>query len=252
MKIHTETKEHIFYLSITIEEKEIASVRESEFVSGETEAVVSIDVQKGASCVYYITEAGNVSRSARIYNTASIAWFESAVADKDGKSHISTELNEEGATGIIYSALCTAENSTYAVFHEMFHKAAHTTSNMACRSIALDASHIVYRSMIDIGKEARNSTGEQKADMLIASEQAAVDAVPDLAIHHNEVRCSHGVSITTLQDMPLFYLASRGYGEKEAEQTLLLGHIMPIFDQMNDDDVKSTMVGQFKQAMLKL
>lgn len=248
--IYKETKEAVLYISITLEERESVVIEEKKLIGDAEEAVISIDVQDSAACVYHISQSRKkVQRNAIVRQHASMVWHETVVVKETGESEITVDLVAPGAEGKIYSAIYSVGENHYTAYQSIFHKAPHTTSTMFCRGIAEDASKIIYRSMIDMDRETDGAVGKQKADMLVASPKAMIDAIPDLAIRHHVVECSHGVSITKLQDMPLFYLASRGYSEQEAKNTLLLGHVVPIIERMTDEEKRNKHIASIEQAI---
>jgi Fe-S cluster assembly protein SufD len=58
---------------------------------------------------------------------------------------------------------------------------------------------------------------------LLLSDRARVDAIPQLEIVADDVRCTHGATVTRLQQEELFYLRSRGLGDDQAARLLLAG-----------------------------
>lgn len=52
---------------------------------------------------------------------------------------------------------------------------------------------------------------------------AIVDFLPELAIKTNDVKCSHGITMTHLDDAALFYLRSRGLAVPTARQLATRG-----------------------------
>ena len=250
MMIDKEIKKAVLFITVTLEENESVVIEENALIEDAEEVVISIDVQNSAICTYYISQSRKkVQRNAIVRQNASMIWHETVVVKERGESVITTDLVAPGADGKIYSAIYSVGENHYTASQSIFHKAPHTTSTMFCRGIAQDASKIIYRSMIDMDQGTDGAVGKQKADMLIASPKAMIDAIPDLAIRHHMVECSHGVSITKLQDIPLFYLASRGYSEQEARNTLLLGHVVPIIEHISDEVKRNEYIASIEQAI---
>lgn len=235
MQIHKEKINDIFSFIITLDKGECVVIDEKNILAAEQYAAVTIHVPDNASCVYYGSNIRAIKRAAHVSRNATMTWHEAYICFANGDSSTSVELLAPGATGNIYSALYTGKESRYKVSHTIFHKAPHTTSTILMRGIAQDTSKMVYHSVIDMDAHVDGAVGSQKADVLIASPKASVEAVPDLAIRHHAVRCSHGVSITKLQDISLFYLTSRGLSEEEAKQALLNGHMTLVFNEIEDE-----------------
>jgi Fe-S cluster assembly protein SufD len=58
---------------------------------------------------------------------------------------------------------------------------------------------------------------------LLLSEDAIVDAKPQLEIFADDVKCGHGGTVGQLDPVALFYLRSRGLPEAEARSLLIWG-----------------------------
>lgn len=81
------------------------------------------------------------------------------------------------------------------------------------------------RGMVKINPEADESDGYQKSDILILDDSKAI-SIPDLEIHNHNVTCSHGSTITKLDDEQIFYLQSRGVSKEDAEQIIIQGFFL--------------------------
>ena len=101
-----------------------------------------------------------------------------------------------------------------------------------------DSSKGLSRGLVRIGKNAAGSNGYEKQDALLLSDKAEADAIPNLEIHNNEVKCSHGSTVGQIDAEKMFYLMSRGLNEKEAKLKIVEGYFMPILDTFEDESVK--------------
>ena len=106
---------------------------------------------------------------------------------------------------------------------------------MFTRGVVKDKSKALYRGLIEVGKEASGTNGYQKEDVLILNEGAVADAIPNLEINNNEVKCSHGVSIGKISEEHLFYLMSRGLDENLAKKEVIEGFFYPVLKDFKID-----------------
>jgi Fe-S cluster assembly protein SufD len=67
---------------------------------------------------------------------------------------------------------------------------------------------------------------------LLLSDQARVDARPQLEIHADDVKCSHGSTTGKLDEEALFYLRSRGLTEVEGRRLLTRGFVAEICEAL--------------------
>ena len=59
---------------------------------------------------------------------------------------------------------------------------------------------------------------------MLLSKRARIDTKPELEIVADDVSCTHGATVSQLQDEELFYLLSRGIDNKHANSLLLKGY----------------------------
>jgi Fe-S cluster assembly protein SufD len=76
----------------------------------------------------------------------------------------------------------------------------------------------VFNGTIDVREGAQGTDADQTNRNLLLSRDAAVNAQPQLRILADDVRCTHGATVSQLDDDSLFYLRSRGIGPAEARR----------------------------------
>ncbi len=90
------------------------------------------------------------------------------------------------------------------------HLAPHTTSTQVFRAIAREQARIACRSRVEVARQAGGSRADQSLKGLVDSARAEIDLRPQLEIHTDAVRASHGATTGALDDDMRFYLLSRG------------------------------------------
>ena len=61
---------------------------------------------------------------------------------------------------------------------------------------------------------------------------ATIHTKPELQIHANDVRCTHGATIGQLDQEAIFYLQSRGIGKEQAGDLLMHAFARDIIDRV--------------------
>ena len=61
--------------------------------------------------------------------------------------------------------------------------------------------------------------------------------IPNLEIGNNDVKCSHGATVSNLDPETVFYLKSRGIAERDARSLLLASFIAPVLDLYADEEL---------------
>jgi FeS assembly protein SufD len=81
----------------------------------------------------------------------------------------------------------------------------------------------VFNGCVQVPRQAQRTQAAQLSRGLLLSDRARIDTKPELEIVADDVRCTHGATISRLQEEELFYLRSRGVGATQAARLLLRG-----------------------------
>ncbi len=82
-------------------------------------------------------------------------------------------------------------------------------------------AHSIFNGKVFVPKAAQMTNAAQLNRNLVLSSKARVDTKPELQITADNVKCSHGATVSQLQADELFYLQSRGLSEDNARNLLL-------------------------------
>lgn len=105
------------------------------------------------------------------------------------------------------------------------HLAPSTVSALSTRGVLDGEAQAVYRGLVHVGSTARSSDGVQRIQTLLLSPRAEADAVPNLEIHTDDVRCTHSATTSHVHPEPLFYLQSRGLSAAQATGVIASGFL---------------------------
>jgi Fe-S cluster assembly protein SufD len=78
----------------------------------------------------------------------------------------------------------------------------------------------------------------QTSRNIVLSEHAKADAIPNLEIEANDVRCGHAASVGPVDEDAIFYLTSRGIPRAEAERLIVSGFFQEVLDRVKIDEVR--------------
>jgi Fe-S cluster assembly protein SufD len=88
------------------------------------------------------------------------------------------------------------------------------------KAVVGGAGHAVFNGKILVREGAQRTDAGQSYRGLLLSKRARIDAKPQLEIFADDVKCAHGAAIGQLDQDQLFYLRSRGLGERAARNLL--------------------------------
>ena len=106
------------------------------------------------------------------------------------------------------------------------------------KGIYLGDSKGVFNGKIMVRPDAQKIDAFQSNNNLLLSESATIDSKPQLEIYADDVKCSHGCTIGQLDDEALFYMRSRGIGEKEAKAVLTYAFASEAINNMSIPKLK--------------
>src|SRR5699024_8470057 len=79
----------------------------------------------------------------------------------------------------------------------------------------------VFNGKILVDKIAQKIDAFQQNNNILIDDKATINTKPQLEIFADDVRCTHGCTIGQFDEEALFYLRSRGIGQKEANALLM-------------------------------
>jgi Fe-S cluster assembly protein SufD len=100
----------------------------------------------------------------------------------------------------------------------------------------------VFRGHVMVRQDAQRTDAHQTNKNLLLSDTAKVDTQPQLEILADDVKCSHGAAVGQLQEDALFYLRSRGIGEKDAGRILAQGFAREVIERSSLNFMKETLL----------
>jgi Fe-S cluster assembly protein SufD len=112
------------------------------------------------------------------------------------------------------------------------HAVPHGTSRQLYKGILCGKSKGVFRGRIIVRPDAQKTDAEQSNPNLLVADGAEINSKPQLEIHADDVKCSHGATIGRLDADALFYLRSRGIDLERARLVLTRGFAVEVLEQL--------------------
>ena len=129
------------------------------------------------------------------------------------------------------------------------HAKPNCSSHELYKGVLGDRSKGVFRGKIHVHQVAQKTDAYQSNQNLLLSEDADITSKPQLEIYADDVKCSHGSTTGQLDAEAIFYLRSRGIGEKEAIATLTRAFAGEIVDRIPIESVRQK-VGELVSGKL--
>ena len=136
------------------------------------------------------------------------------------RNDVHVVLNGEGSECIL-NGLYLVDGKQHVDNHtEIEHCMPRAKSQELYKGILSGSARGVFNGKILVHKDAQKSDARQTNKNLVLSENAVINTKPQLEIHADDVKCSHGSTVGQLDRDALFYLRSRGIDSAEAQSLL--------------------------------
>jgi Fe-S cluster assembly protein SufD len=178
---------------------------------------------------------------ARVERDAELDWVEGGFGSARGKVWIQNDLADRGATSRVTGAYF-ADGSQHLDYDTyQLHAAPDTTSDFAFKGALRDTAATVWRGMIRVEEGAQKTNAYQENRNLLLSKTATANSIPGLEILANDVRCTHGATLSQVDREQLFYLMARGLPRSEAERLVVRGFFQDVLDRIDLEPVREAL-----------
>ncbi len=99
----------------------------------------------------------------------------------------------------------------------LFHNVPECFSRQLFKGVLEDEAVTHFSGTILVAKDAQKTEAYQANNNLLASDYAKAHTCPHLEIYADDVKCSHGATVGSLDENELFYMRSRGISISEAK-----------------------------------
>ena len=204
----------------------------TEIVAGDRAVIDHYKIQRESLTAFHVaTLAAQLGRSAN-FSSHSISLGGALV--RNDVNVVLSEGTEATVNGLyIVNGTQHIDNHT-----SIDHAKPHGTSHELYKGILDDKSSAVFNGRIIVRKDAQKTDSKQTNKNLVLSDNAVIDTKPELQIHADDVRCTHGATIGQLDAESMFYLQSRGIGREQARSLLTYAFAQDVIDRIQVPDLR--------------
>jgi Fe-S cluster assembly protein SufD len=116
-----------------------------------------------------------------------------------------------------------------------FHDVPETTSNQTIRAVHWNTGTGNFLGEIKVARHAQKTDAAQDFKGLLLEAGASANAVPQLEIFADDVKCAHGATVGQLDESARFYMAARGLSPEMAQRLLVQAFIGDAFIELDDE-----------------
>jgi Fe-S cluster assembly protein SufD len=154
------------------------------------------------------------------------------------RAEAETVLQEPGGFSEMLGIFFADEEQHFDHRSTQDHVAPNCSSDLLYKGALRDSSRAVYSGWVYVRPDAQKTDAMQTSRNIVLSEHAKADAIPNLEIEANDVRCGHAASVGPVEEDAVFYLQSRGIPRDEAERLIVTGFFQEVLDRVRLDEVR--------------
>ncbi len=139
------------------------------------------------------------------------------------RNDLSAVLAGEGAECRLLGLFLAAGDDVIDNHTLVDHAVPHGRSDELYKGVLAENGRGVFRGRVLVRPDAQKTDASQSNPNLLLHDGAEIDTKPQLEIHADDVRCSHGSAIGRLDPEALYYLRARGIDEPDARRLLTEG-----------------------------
>ncbi|HYF88368.1 Fe-S cluster assembly protein SufD [Azospirillum sp.] len=149
-----------------------------------------------------------------------------------------TEARTHVSGGYLVRGTQHADTTTVIV-----HAQPNGTSREVYKGVIDDTARAVFQGKITVCPDAQKTDGYQLNRALLLSDGAEIDSKPELEIHADDVKCSHGCTAGELDDDALFYLRARGIDRDTAQGLLIGAFLSESLEEIAEESIRDAFQG---------
>jgi len=138
---------------------------------------------------------------------------------------LAAELIGEGGAANITGVYNPKNGQRFYYDTQQNHNASYTKSDLLFKGVLGKNAYSSWKGNILISQNTKGTNGYQKNDNLLIDPLVKAESIPGLEIMTDDVRCSHGVTMSNIDKNQMFYLQSRGINKADAEKLIVDGFL---------------------------
>ena len=201
----------------------------TEIVAAASASVVHRKIQRESRRAYHLANTRVTLAERGTYRA-----FLMSVGAGLSRCEIDVTLEGEGADCRLDGVYLARDRQHADVTTRVTHAEPGGSSRQMFKGVLDGRSRGVFQGRVSVRPDAQRTDGHQLNKTLLLSNDAEIDTKPELEIHADDVKCSHGAAAGHLDERELLYLRSRGLGAEEARRMLIRAFVAEAVESVED------------------
>lgn len=202
-----------------------------------------VEIQElGLSCYFFPNEIVEIGEKAMLNR------FFLDKGSRVTRRSFSADLNHAGGSGTVTGVYFPEGEQTFVYDTRQNHTASNTNSTLLFKGVLDKAAYTLWKGNILVAEGVRGADGYQLSNTLLLNPAAHAESIPGLEISTDDVKCSHGVTISNVDKDQLFYLQTRGIGETEGKKLIVDGFIRSAISRIKSVELQEYVKNNLDEA----
>ena len=132
---------------------------------------------------------------------------------------------------------------------QVVHAEPDATSNQTIRAVHWNTGTGNFLGEIKVARHAQKTDAAQDFKGLLLEAGASANAVPQLEIFADDVKCAHGATVGALDEAARFYMMARGVDPATAQRLLVQAFIGDAFVSLDDEAEREALLDAALSAL---
>lgn len=132
---------------------------------------------------------------------------------------------------------------------QVLHAEPETTSNQTVRAVHWAGATGNFLGQVTVARHAQKTDAAQDFKGLLLEAGASANAVPQLEIFADDVKCAHGATVGQLDEAARFYMMARGVDPATAQRLLVQAFIGDAFVALEDEGEREALLDAALSAL---
>ncbi len=167
-----------------------------------------------------------------------------------GKSYVGIQVEEIGSRSTFTGAMgyLGTENQLIDINYNVIQRGRKTNSNMMFDGVLADRAEKSFRGTIDFRNGAIGSVGDEQENVLLLDPEIVNKTLPVILCEEEDVEGRHGATVGKLAEDMLFYMASRGIDEKQAEKIMVRARLGAVTRLVPNKELRDSLNAYVEEA----
>jgi Fe-S cluster assembly protein SufD len=180
----------------------------------------------------FMTQFATVGRDSELKS------LQVTLGSKFSKNSIGSHLQGEGSLAEMLGIFFGDQGQFFDHHTWQLHESPYGTSDLEFKGALKERARSVFSGLIKVDEIAQRTDAYQQNRNLVLDSTARADSIPNLEIAANDVRCTHGATVSQVEEEHLFYLQARGIPRAEAQKLIVEGFFRPVIDRIPVEEIQ--------------